>query len=86
MKTCLVLLILLAGCAQPRYVNQVNLPDKLYTLDVDPNDGIYGGMIQPPAGWVRVYGNSERSLLLYNMTALIQDQRILNEKLKDPNE
>jgi len=83
-------LLLVTGCSQQeRYVNQVNLPKQVYTLDVDPNDPIYDSALRPTDQWIKLYGSSERSLILYNLAALHQNNVLFNDyvqKHSDPND
>lgn len=62
-----ILCLLLTGCTSTeRYTRSVNLPRDIYTQGIDPNDGAYSGMMSMSKAWEGSYGNSERSLSLYN--------------------
>ena len=69
----------------------------VYIEPLDPNDPIYGTTASMKDDWIKNYGNSERSLLFYNVSALVQatinqERRIqeLEQKIAsleaDPNE
>lgn len=82
-KLILSLLLIAAGCAQgPRYVHKVNLPDNVYTQPMDVDDPIFVGLKQPPPAWTKEYGDSERSILLYNLIVVSQQYNALDKRIK----
>jgi hypothetical protein len=87
-KILLFVFLLCCGCSeQGRYTTEtrVNLPRDLYIMDVDPNDPVYAGILPPLPAWVARYGNSERSLLIYNLACLHHNDAKFNEFMRNSN-
>ena len=69
----------------------VLIVDSPYQDPFDPCDPVYDNLYDPPADWLLKHGNSERSLLLFNLSyvrrrADINLQLINKLQEPDPNE
>lgn len=83
-----ILFVLCLAAAVPRYLPRQPHPN-IYTLPTDPNDSIYNGL-SLNARFLRRYGNSERTIVFYNLAVNSARIKALEKKIsvaiQEPNE
>lgn len=85
MKTVLafvlgIVFVLCLATAVPRYFPRQPHPN-IYTMRADPNDPIYSGM-SLNGQYLRAYGNSERTIVFYNLGRNSARIQALEQKMK----